>query len=338
MDLSVLAGISPARNSNHNGRVAENNDAAGGVDLQQTRHMQIEEYPPYEENGRWYHGFRRGMYMYPCDDAEQERLDIFHKLFSVARFDTLTSAPLNLPPGPGERGPRILDLGCGTGIWAIEMARRYKDAYVLGIDLAPIQPPNPPYNCEFQVPRDFEGLWTLGENSWDLIHLQMGCGSVSSWPNLYKKVFRHLRPGGYFEQVEINFEPHSDHYVPTEEPLYQWYYQLKAATSYAGKPIAFNRNTPRMLEEAGFEDVKPQLIELPLNSWRDDPHEKEVGKWYNLAFSESATTLLQGPLTRVCNWPLSQIQQLADAAVSQAYNKNVHVWHHMHIFTARKPG
>lgn len=276
--------------------------------------------------------------MYPCDDTEQERLDIFHKLLLVARKDRLHYARLDLPPVPGADGPRILDLGCGTGIWAIEMARRNPHAYVLGIDLAPIQPSNPPPNCEFQAPRDFESPWLLGEESWDLIRLQMGCGSVSSWPNLYKKVFAHLRPGGCFEQVEVNFEPHSDNIVQTEEPLYQWYQHLKTATNYSGKPMAFNRNTHQMLQDAGFEDVTPDLIALPLNySWPPTEHEKEIGKWYNLAFSESTTTLLQGPLTRVLSWPMINVRQLADEATSQAYNSNMEIWHHLHIFTARKP-
>lgn len=45
-------------------------------------------------------------------------MDIFHKFFQVARKDVLHSAPLT----PNYDGPRILDLGCGTGIWAIDMA------------------------------------------------------------------------------------------------------------------------------------------------------------------------------------------------------------------------
>lgn len=71
--------------------------------------------------------------MYPCDEVgrdhalstleadalqpEKDRMDIFHKLFAVARRDHLHQAPI---PHYGE--PRILDVGCGTGIWAIDMA------------------------------------------------------------------------------------------------------------------------------------------------------------------------------------------------------------------------
>ena len=42
-----------------------------------------------------------------------------HKFFSIARRDYLFNGPLACPPG--ER-PEILDLGTGTGIWAIDMA------------------------------------------------------------------------------------------------------------------------------------------------------------------------------------------------------------------------
>lgn len=48
---------------------------------------------------------------------EKDRMDIYHKLFAVARRDTLHQAPI-----PQQWNPRILDVGCGTGIWAIDMA------------------------------------------------------------------------------------------------------------------------------------------------------------------------------------------------------------------------
>lgn len=303
----------------------------------QNEEYRTEEYPSYKENGRSYHGFRRGIYMYPCDDQEQERLDIFHKLFSVARKDCLYNVPLDLLSNPAEARPRILDLGCGTGIWAIDVAKRYPKGYILGVDLAPIQPSNGPPNCEFQAPRDYESPWMLGEDSWDMVHLQMGCGSVSNWPNLYRKVFAHLRPGGYFEQVEINFEPHAYGGFNADHPLNQWYTEVKSTTFEASRPIAVNRNAKRMLESEGFVNVVEESIMLPLNTWPDDPHEKTVGKWYNLAFSESTEPLLLGPMTRVKGWSVAQIETLAQDTSSQAYDKECKAWNRLHIYTAQKP-
>lgn len=82
------------------------------------RARELEDYPTYVENGRWYHGYRRGQYMFPCDEPEQDRLDLFHKMLRVARHEQLHFAPVN-PPNEkttGDAGSRILDLGCGTGI------------------------------------------------------------------------------------------------------------------------------------------------------------------------------------------------------------------------------
>jgi tRNA G46 methylase TrmB len=68
------------------------------------------------------------MYMYPCDEPEKDRMDILHKLFLVARREVFHSAPV--PPNANWGPPRILDLGCGTGIWTIDMADKYPHAEV----------------------------------------------------------------------------------------------------------------------------------------------------------------------------------------------------------------
>ena len=44
-------------------------------------------------------------------------MDIFHKFFLIARRDAYFTAPIH-----SREGPRILDLGCGTGIWGIDIA------------------------------------------------------------------------------------------------------------------------------------------------------------------------------------------------------------------------
>lgn len=90
----------------------------------------------------------------PLQD-EKDKMDIFHKFFLVARRDALHSTPF-IPNY--DEGPRILDLGTGTGIWAIDMAEwvptsaplikafqltrssKYRNSEVRGWDLAMIQP------------------------------------------------------------------------------------------------------------------------------------------------------------------------------------------------------
>ena len=53
--------------------------------------------------------------MYPNDEKEMDRLDIMHKMTEVALGGKLNLAPIMSKPR------RILDIGTGTGIWAIAM-------------------------------------------------------------------------------------------------------------------------------------------------------------------------------------------------------------------------
>lgn len=92
------------------------------------------------ENGRRYHARHNGTrlvadmpteYFLPNDEvcilsregvglsakgsqAENDRLDLFHHLLVMSCDDRLHLAPLEEPK-------RILDIGTGTGIWAMEM-------------------------------------------------------------------------------------------------------------------------------------------------------------------------------------------------------------------------
>lgn len=98
----------------------------------------------------------------------------------------LYNAPITSPPR------NILDLGTGTGIWAMDIAeyvksifsmrprltpddRKFPGAHVIGNDISPIQPSWVAPNIEFIV-EDFEGEWQYEENEFDFIHARCLAG------------------------------------------------------------------------------------------------------------------------------------------------------------------
>ena len=68
-------------------------------------------------NGRRYQSdrFNRADYLLPNDDIEQDRLDLIHHMFLLLLGGKLYTAPLENPQ-------KVLDVGTGTGIWAIDFA------------------------------------------------------------------------------------------------------------------------------------------------------------------------------------------------------------------------
>ncbi|EQB58124.1 hypothetical protein CGLO_01662 [Colletotrichum gloeosporioides Cg-14] len=108
------------------------------------------------ENGRTYHSYKEGEYSYSNDEKENERLDLQHNLMLLTLHEKLGLAP---PNNQDYRVKRVLDVGTGTGLWAIDFADEHPDAEVLGTDLSPVQTTHVPPNAKFEID-DVEEPWT----------------------------------------------------------------------------------------------------------------------------------------------------------------------------------
>ena len=133
-------------------------------------------------HGREYNAFRPDTYFAPSDEDEQVRMDVQHGATMRATGYKLFHAPIH--------PEKILDLGTGTGIWAVEMGDKHPDASITGVDISPIQPNWVPPCVKFEID-DLEDQWTWRENSYDLIHSsQMLSGSIRKPQRYFEQAFR----------------------------------------------------------------------------------------------------------------------------------------------------
>ncbi|KAI0009441.1 methyltransferase LaeA [Xylariaceae sp. FL0662B] len=272
----------------------------------------------FKENERHYDLFRKGKYMFPCDKEEMDRMDIFHKFFLVARQYDGDFGGLYRRPLPSR--PRILDLGCGTGIWAIDMAEI-------------------PENVKFER-RDIEEPWFgLEEGSRDLIHISMLAGCIEHWPSLYRQIFRYLKPGtGYVEHVEIDFRPEcEDGDVPKGSKLLTWSRELTEAMARSGRSMIPDPNTVGVLEQLGYVDVEQIRKRIPFSPWPDDNHEKDMGRWFNLGLTQGLYALTIGPLTRMNGYSREQVIELINGVKKEICTRDLRVYCTMYVWTARRP-
>ncbi|KAF5524263.1 Secondary metabolism regulator LAE1 [Colletotrichum aenigma] len=223
------------------------------------------------EYGRRYHSFREGVYVLPNDNLEMERLNVSHNMVVRAIGDRLYLAPLEK-----EKIHKILDVGTGTGIWAIEMGDFFPNAEVFGNDLSPIQPEWVPPNVKFFV-EDVESPW-IDDEMYDFIFVRHMLVSIADWPKLVKNVYDHLNPGGWAEFQDMDIQYYSDDGTLTEEhETRKWNKQFVAACEGMGRT---GRPGPRLKDwvtDAGFQRIAHQRFKLPMGPWPADPHYRDVG-------------------------------------------------------------
>jgi ubiquinone/menaquinone biosynthesis C-methylase UbiE len=181
----------------------------------------------------------------------------------------LTEGMGGLLPEPGIRlpeGGRVLDLACGPGGWALELAFQYPKAEVIGVDIsrqvieyARAQAWSRGLeNAHFEVMNVMEPL-AFEDGSFDLINgrLLFAFMLPGAWPKLLAECDRLLKPGGILRLTEM--EP-----MLTTSPAYEtWMALIAQALKRAGQSFSADGRhfgimpvLPRLVRKAGFEQVR----------------------------------------------------------------------------------
>jgi len=104
----------------------------------------------------------------------------------------------------------ILDIGCGPGAWALEVARQHRIKQVLGIDISQLMTSYASYlaaeqklsNVSFRV-MDARQPLDLPIGAFDLIHLRfISFPTRERWPVLLQECYHLLAPGGILISTE----------------------------------------------------------------------------------------------------------------------------------------
>ncbi|KAJ0419647.1 S-adenosyl-L-methionine-dependent methyltransferase [Aspergillus carlsbadensis] len=240
------------------------------------------------ENGRRYHAFRAGAYWGPNDEKAQDHLDI------------------GGPPIP-EDVQKILDIGTGTGVWAMEFADIHPSSSVIGTDLSPIQPSWVPPNVQFEVD-DCCDEWLYGRDTFDFVHIRGLYGSVADWDALYNQAYTHIKPGGYIEQVEQSVVPKSDDGSTEDTVFEEWgRISLQAGDAFGKSLRIVDESRDRMIK-AGFMDVVERRFKVPIGGWSADPRLKQLGLYNRLQWVEGIEGWCMYLLTTVLGWTREEVE------------------------------
>lgn len=267
----------------------------------------------------------------PNDEHEMDRLDLQNHLFYMSLGERLHLAPIKTVHN-------CLDIGTGTGIWAMDFADGHPESQVIGLDLSAIQPVMVPPNLRFLID-DVEDTWHYREK-FDLIHARMMVGSILDWPLLLERALNHMRPGGWIELqdcYDLSCDDDTFALDPPSCPLAEWWASSCRAFESMGRSMVAARHHKTRLEEAGFVDVKEVIFKWPINTWPREKRYKELGIWSSENTRDALEAIALAPLTRVLKWKPEEVQLLLQGARRDIKDTRIHAYWDIRVVYGRKP-
>ncbi|KAH8899920.1 S-adenosyl-L-methionine-dependent methyltransferase [Thozetella sp. PMI_491] len=270
-----------------------------------------------EERPRTFYKYQERESYFPSESSDRHHLELQHIIAKTVLGGELGLAPVGKPR-------HVLDLGTGTGIWAIEFAEHHPGSQVLGIDLSPIRPERIPDNCLFRI-ANIEDDWSQDE-TFDYVHGRYLCSHLRDFPSLFKSIHAHLKPGGWveFHETLMHFQGIDGTIEGTA--LHRWNTLLLTGIQRMGLDAMAAVRYKQWMAEAGLVNVQERKFAVPLNPWALGEDEKRLGALQMTNVLDGLEGITTSVFARGLGWEAGRIQTLLAEVRRDIRDRNIHAY------------
>ncbi|KAI8393943.1 S-adenosyl-L-methionine-dependent methyltransferase [Radiomyces spectabilis] len=233
----------------------------------------------------------------------------------------------------------IVNWCCGTGIWAMELAHKFPECHVVGIDYpsATMSKLSSAHNnLEFQhmLPHEeHTGLEQFEDNCVDYLMMRdvwLSNSPHHKWRQIMQQVMRILKPGGWLEIYEQDLEIYSA--GAHLQTLDRW---MDTLLEHLGIEKQLVHLITPLLKETGYQNVQERAMELPLGEWTSTDVMKETGYLFK-DLIERRFRILRPWLSELNNVSNEEILNTITQGLDECETSKTHMcWYY---YAAQKPG
>ncbi|RIB30926.1 S-adenosyl-L-methionine-dependent methyltransferase [Gigaspora rosea] len=232
-------------------------------DINEATSLLLDSYKTY--NGRQFLNDDDLNCLLPSDKIELERSTLSYLLMRhrwKGNFCSPVKEKLNTS------GTTILDIGCGSGLWAIDMGLNHPSSSIIAIDIDPFKFPSsdrcPPNVC-FLTCNAIYGI-PFPQNTFDFVNISMmwSVFSEAQWILVIKELVRVLKHDGWIEFTE------PDPMVRNRGKKLTWLLECfsKACQEIRDVNVHIHEKIPNYIKEMDeLKDLTCMSVDYPLGGW-----------------------------------------------------------------------